>query len=164
MWSISVYVNSQFGQVGEGSVPTCIGKHTYQHLYEVRTCPKILKFFTKKHSTAKHSPHSSLVHKVETESLVLFSSVRKGKKLKRARSRKRFLPVENFTQVSTKSSNCCSLAAPSPAALISPMFPLWLSAPPNPGKPLQFIKLQWDRSSKLLPGNKPRRVSFYIIF
>lgn len=106
---VSMWIHS-FG--GEGSLPTCIGMHANQHLYEVRTCPQILKFFTKNHSTTKYSPYSSLVRKVETESLVLFSSVREGKKLRRSRrSRKSFLPAENFTQASTKSSNCCSLAA-----------------------------------------------------
>lgn len=105
------FVSTRIHSLGEeGSVPTCTGMHANQHLYEVRTCPQISKFFTKNHP--KYSPHSSLVRKVETESPVLFSSVREGKKLRRAnRSRKRFLPVENFTQASAKSYNCCSLAA-----------------------------------------------------
>lgn len=117
-------------------------------------------------STPPQSIHPPLVHKVETESPgALFICGRREAKKSQQRQGK----VPPFQEFHTSQCEELSLIAapwrfPSPAALISPMFPLWLRAPPNPGKSLQFIKLQWDRSSKLLPSNKAWRMSFYIIF
>lgn len=124
-------------------VCVCVYVHANQHLCEVRICHRISKFLIK--NCKIFTPPIPSLQCGNRKPWCSFYLWVKGSSLRRARKgREKFLRAENFSQAKSEELSLTATPRwfPSPAALISPKFPLWLSAPPNPGRSLQFIKLQ----------------------